>query len=332
MLNYAGFLGIADKSALKTKYFNRDPKKADDLVLRENMREEFWLWIYSWAAFLQRPSDLGYDDTGYDLPPLEIVYHEIPSDHLTNAQIEGTGQLRLLKDAAGGVSPAAAEKRDSLGARVAKLMEIIEAADPSEHFILWHDQEKEREAIQAALPDAVSVWGTQDLEEREKRIIGFSNGEYRFLSTKPVIAGSGCNFQRHCHRAIFVGIGYKFNDFIQAIHRIRRFQQTHQCRIDIIYTEAERGILETLQSKWRKHDETVAEMSALIQEFGLRSASITQRLQRRIHEGRTEYKGKRYTVVSGDTIPATAAMPADSVDAIITSIPFGNLYEYSLSY
>ena len=331
LLNYAGFLGIADKSALKTRYFNRDSQNANNLTLRDNMREEFWTWVHSWAVFLQKPSDLGYSDEGYDMPPLDVRYHEIPSDHGKGQVPDGRGQFALFRDAAAGITQAASEKRDSLPGRVEKMMEIVAEAGEDEHFILWHDQEREREAIQAALPEAVSVWGTQDLDERERRIIAFSEGEFRFLSTKPVIAGSGCNFQRHCHRAVFLGIGYKFNDFIQAIHRILRFQQAHPCRIDVIYTEAERPILAALQDKWRKHDETVAAMGAIIREFGLGVSGLQDRLKRRMHHERTEVVGKagRYVAVNADTIPETASMADDSIDSVITSIPFGTQYEYT---
>ncbi len=103
--------------------------------------------------------------------------------------------------------------------------------------------------LQDAIPEAVSVWGTQDLDEREDRIVGFGDGAFRLLSTKPVIAGAGCNFQRHCHREVFAGIGFKFRDFIQAIHRVHRFGQTKPVRIDIIHTEAEREVLRKMQGE-----------------------------------------------------------------------------------
>ena len=88
----------------------------------------------------------------------------------------------------------------------------------------------------------------------------------RVLATKPVIAGSGCNFQRHCADAVFLGVGYKFNDFIQAVHRIYRFQQRRQVNIHIIYCESESAIMETLKAKWRAHDELMGRMSEMLRE------------------------------------------------------------------
>ena len=125
-----------------------------------------------------------------------------------------------------GVTAAAGEKRATLDVRVAKAAELVNGSD--DHFIVWHDLEDERRAINAAIPDAVDVFGAQDLELREQRVIDFSDGKFRVLATKPQLSGSGCNFQRHCHRAVFVGVGFKFNDFIQAVHRIHRFLQTEQ--------------------------------------------------------------------------------------------------------
>jgi DNA modification methylase len=230
-----------------------------------------------------------------------------------------------------GLSAAAGEKRNSLQARVAKAQELVTEA-PEDHFIVWHDLEDERHAIQQAIPDAVSVWGSQDLEEREQRIVDFSDGRYRILSTKPIIAGSGCNFQRHCHREIFSGIGFKFNDFIQAIHRVQRFQQKQRVRIDIIHTEAEREVLKTLQQKWVQHEETQQKMTEIIRKYGLNQLAMQEKLARTIGVERIEVKGDLFTVANNDCVEEAKLQPENSVDLIVTSIPFANHYEYSPSY
>ncbi|MGH9522709.1 MAG: DNA methyltransferase, partial [Terriglobales bacterium] len=290
----------------------------------------FWLWVASWAIFLQKPSDLGHSDEGYSLPPLEVHWHEVPSDH-ANAGQEPSGQGRLLRNAALGVTDAAREKRDSLPARLAKLMEL-RAENPSAHRLLWHDLEAERDAIEQAVPTAVSVYGAQDLEEREQAIVDFSDGKIQELAAKPVLAGSGCNFQRHCAWEIFLGIGFKFNDFIQAVHRCHRFLQTRAVRIDLIYTEAEREIKRTLQRKWQQHDAMTAKMSDIIREFGLSHEAMAQALRRSMGVARVEVVGDNYTLVNNDAVLETRAMDDNSVDLILTSIPFSTQYEYSPSY
>jgi hypothetical protein len=330
LIHYAGFLGVMDTGQALTRFFQRDSTQANSLTLYPHKEKEFWLWVSSWAVFLQYPSDLGYSDEGYNLPELEVVYHEVPTDY-AKAGADRDGQNVLFQDPAMGLSAAATEKRDSMPDRVNKVREIVDAS-PDDHFLIWHDLEIERHAIQKALPDAVSVWGTQDLEEREKRIIEFGDGGFRILSTKPVIAGSGCNFQRHCHREIFTGIGFKFNDFIQAIHRVQRFQQPHRVRIDVIYSEAEREVLRTLQSKWAQHEKLVQNMTEIIKEYGLNQLAMQDHLSRSIGLERIEVKSERFTVANNDCVEEARLQPENSVGLIVTSIPFANHYEYSPSY
>lgn len=330
LIHYAGFLGVMDTGQALTRFFQRDSEKAGNLTLYPHKEQEFWMWVSSWAVFVQKPSDLGHSDEGYDLPPLDVRYHEVPSDY-SKAGHERDGQALMFTDPALGLSAASGEKRDSLPARVAKAAEIIDA-DPADHFVIWHDLEAERHALQAALPDAVSVWGSQDLDEREQRIVDFGDGKYRLLSTKPVIAGSGCNFQRHCHREIFAGIGFKFNDFIQAIHRVQRFQQPHPVRIDVIYSEAEREILRTLQAKWAQHEEMVANMTEIIKRYGLNQLAMQETLARSIGVERIEVRGDRFAVANNDCVEEAKLQPENHVDLIVTSIPFANHYEYSPSY
>jgi len=330
LIHYAGFLGVMDTGQALTRFFQRDSEKAGNLTLYPHKETEFWLWVASWACFIRRPSDLGHSDEGYDLPALEVHYHEVPSDYEA-AGNERNGQGLLIPNVAMGLSAAAGEKRQSMGARVTKVAEIV-GADPADHFVIWHDLEDERHAIQAALPEAVSVWGTQDLDEREQRIADFSDGKFPILSTKPIIAGSGCNFQVHCHRAIFAGIGFKFNDFIQAIHRIQRFQQKHPVRIDIIHTEVERAVLAELQEKWRRHDEMQEKMGEIIRTYGLDQLSMQDSLARTIGVERHVVKGERFTVANNDCVLEALEQPDNSVGMILTSIPFANHYEYTPSY
>jgi len=223
LIHYGGYLEIMDTGQALTRFFQRDSTKANNLTLYPHKEKEFWLWMSTWALFITKPSDLGYDDKGYDLPPMKLRYHEVKVDHST-AGVDGDGQTKAFRDAALGLKDAAKEKRDSLDKRIDKMMEIVNA-DKESHYIIWHDLEAERHAIKKALPEATEVFGSQDLDIREQRIIDFSEGKFKYLATKPEISGQGCNFQYHCNKAIFLGIGYKFNDFIQAIHRIYRFQQ-----------------------------------------------------------------------------------------------------------
>lgn len=332
LLAYSAYLDIMDVSAAKTRFFKRNSEKADELKIHPHKEREFWLWVASWALFLTKPSDLGpeYSDDGYVLPPLDVRYHEIASDH-TGAGHERDGQTRLFRNAALGVQDAAREKRDSLDARVAKLMEL-RAEDPAAHRVLWHDLEAERSAIEAAVPGVAAVYGSQDLDEREQLVIDFSDGRLQELAAKPVMLGAGCNLQRHCRWAIFLGIGFKFADVIQAIHRLQRYGQAHTVRIDFIHTEAEREIRQTFERKWSQHLEMVSKMTDIIREFGLSNAALAKALTRSLGVERVEVKGDGYSLVNFDCVEELHRTEARSVDLILTSIPFSTQYEYSPNY
>lgn len=330
LIHYAGYLGVMDTGQALTRFFQRDSEKAGNLTLYPHKEQEFWMWVASWAVFIQRPSDLGHSDDGYVLPELDVHYHEVPSDYEAAGE-EKNGQGLLIPDVAMGLSAAATEKRNSMPARVQRVQELI-SYSPEDHFIVWHDLEDERHAIQTAVPEAVSVWGTQDLEQREERIVEFSDGKHRILSTKPIIAGSGCNFQRHCHHEIFAGVGFKFNDFIQSIHRVHRFGQTERVRIDIVHTEAEREVLATLKEKWAQHDEMQARMAEIIRTYGLNHLAMQDTLARSIGVERRVVTGELFEVANNDCVLEAREQAENSVDLIVTSIPFANHYEYTPSY
>ena len=335
LIHYAGYLEIMDTGQALTRFFQRDSTKANNLTLYPNMEDEFWLWISSWALFITKPSDLNpdYSDKGYDLPELIVNWHELPIRYGDTA--DKNGQLQLFQEAAEGLKEAASVKRESIDKRVAKMKEIIDES-PNDNFLLWHDLENERHAIKKAMPDVVDIYGSMDYDLREKRVIDFSNGETRLFATKKSLSGSGCNFQRFCHREIFLGIDYEFNDFIQAVHRCYRFLQDKPVVIDIIYMENERQIKEALLKKWKNHNHMVAKMIEIVKKYGLNSANKTERLERKMgvtgsREDRT-VKGNHYEAVYGDCVEETKYMEDNSVDLIHTSIPFGNHYEYSANY
>lgn len=333
ILAYADFLGVMDVSQAKTRFFKRDSTKADKLTLHAHKEREFWLWVASWALFVTKPSDLTgnpTDDEGYIMPELDLHWHEVPSDHST-ATIEKNGQYSMYKNVAIGLSDAAKEKRESLDARIQKLMEI-RAENPSAHRLIWHDLEAERHALKKAIPTISIVYGTQKLEDREEIVSGFSNGLIPEMGGKPSMIGSGTNLQLHCWWEIFLGIGFKFNDFIQAIHRVLRFGQTHQVRLDIIYTEAEREVRRQLERKWQQHNKLVQNMVNIIKEFGLSKAAMAQALTRGMGVERVEISGQNFKAFHNDNVLETRRMPDNSVGLILTSWPFANQYEYSPNY
>lgn len=494
LIHYAGYLGVMDTGQALTRFFQRDSEKANNLTLYPHKEQEFWLWVASWAAFIQRPSDLGHDDTGYVLPDLDVRYHEVPSDYEA-AGTEKDGQGLLIPNVAMGLSSAAAEKRDSLDRRVATLMEIVDAhfreaqglheglsgikqggaseeaagtqrralqsqqgfiqgevqgvaggepgavprgheaacrskpaeddgaqppvvqgqsgprqANSSEEqvggirpdngsvrrdaagseggmsdlpganvqacggslprkrksarssmpkvqlgagasegvpgddstcgrvpdqIIIWCDLNAEQDAIEKALASRglsfSSVHGALTTDEVEQQLEDWKQRKTYALIGKPVMLGQGLNLQQ-ANTAVFIGVTYKFNDLIQAVHRIQRFGQVRPCKAHVIYTEAEREVLATLKAKWVQHDEMQARMSELIRAFGLNELAMQDTLARTIGVKRIEAKGELFTVANNDAVLEAALRPDNSVDLIVTSIPFANHYEYTPSY
>lgn len=320
-----------DTGQALTRFFQRDSTKANNLTLYPNMEDEFWLWVSSWALFITKPSDVNpeYSDEGYVLPPLDVRWHEIPIHYGDTS--DKTGQMQLFTEAAAGLKEAAEVKRNSIDQRVEKMKEIVESS-PEEHFLLWHDLESERKAILKAIPEVVDIYGSQDYDIREKRVIDFAQGRIKLFATKKSISGSGCNFQRYCHREIFLGIDYEFNDFIQAVHRCYRFLQTDTVVIDIIYMENERQIKEALLEKWKNHNHMVKKMTDIVKKYGLSPASKIKRLERKMGVETVKVKGKHYTAVNDDCVEECRRIESNSVGLIHTSIPFGNHYEYSANY
>lgn len=332
ILNYADYLGVIDRGHALTRFFQRDSTKAGHLTLYENKKEEFWKWVSTWAVFINKPSDLGYDDTGYNLPKLnfhEVEIENTPDGIVTNKE----GKIVLFKDTTKSLVDTSREKKESIEIRVNKTFDLVNKK-PDANWILWHHRESERAELEKKFKDfdLKSVYGSQTNTEKENTLIDFKHSKFQILSTKPEIAGSGCNFQHSCSDMVFVGIDYKFNNFIQAIHRCYRFRQENEVNVYAIFTNNEREVLKTLKEKWKNHIELQTEMINIVREYGLNTDKITADMKRQIFENRRSAKIGNATVFNEDTVVIHQEMEDNSIDMILTSIPFGDHYEYSDNY
>lgn len=332
ILNYADYMGVINRGHALTRFFQRDSTKAGSLTLYPNKKEEFWKWVSTWAVFINKPSDLGYSDEGYILPKLN--FNEVLVENLTDGEILNKyGERVLFKDTTKSLVDVSREKSESIEVRVNKTFDIVNEK-PADNWILWHHLEAERQAINKKFKDfnLKSVFGSQSNKEKEDLLIDFKHNNYQILSTKPKIAGSGCNFQHSCFNMVFVGIDYKFNDFIQAIHRCYRFKQTKEVNVHAIYTQNEQDVLKALKAKWRKHIELQTEMINLVREYGLNTDKIKSDMKRQIFKNRRNAQIGDAKVFNEDTVAIHAEMESNSTDFILTSIPFGDHYEYSDNY
>lgn len=331
LIHYAGYLGIMDTGQALTRFFQRDSTKANNLTLHPHKEKEFWLWVSTWAIFLTKPSDLGYPDDGYELPPLHIHEEVVRVDNST-AGIDRDGQAKMFREAALGLADAARERRDNMSFKIARVVEIVNRPENrDDHFLIWHDLEDERKAICAAIPGCEAVYGSQDDEESDRIVSDFKEGRLKYLAAKPEMLGEGLNFQYHCHKAIMF-IDYRFNDKFQAVARIHRFMQRFPVELYLIYAESEQEIFKSFMRKWAQHNEMVNNMVDIIRDNGLSSDRAEEKMMRYMFSMREERKGKIWRAINNDNVLECERMEGGSVGLIVTSIPFSNHYEYTPTY
>jgi DNA modification methylase len=336
LIHYAGFLGIMSTGDSITRWFQRDSTQANNLTLYPHRADEFRRWLSTWSVWLNRPSDIGGDDTGYDLPSLDVAWHEVAVDH-SKATVDRDGQAHLFRGGALGVKDVAREKRDTLPERIAQLGRIVDSHvtpgsdGTDDQLVIWCDLNAEQDAIEKLLADRglshSSVHGSLSTEEAERRIEAWRDRQAYALIGKPVQLGQGLNLQQS-NTCVFVGVTYKFALLIQACHRIQRFGQARPCTAHIIHAESEREVVRVLRDKWGSHEELTGTMTDIIREHGLNPASVTEHLANSIGVDRDEASGDGWLLARNDCVPETRGMDTGSVDLIVTSIPFGNHYRY----
>jgi DNA modification methylase len=331
LIHYAGYLGVMDTGQALTRFFQRDSTKANNLTLYPGKEREFWLWVSTWALFLTKPSDLGYSDEGYELPPL-ITHEEVVEVDNETAGYNQDGEKIMFREAALGLQQAAKERRDNMPTKVQRIVDIINRPEnKDDHFLIWHDLEDERRAICAAIPGCKAVYGSQDEDEADQIILDFKEGRLKYLAAKPEMLGEGLNFQYHCHKAVMF-IDYRFNDKFQAIARIHRFMQQYPVDLYLIYAESEQEIYKTFMVKWKQHNEMVERMASIVRDNGLFGLDVESKLMRYMFSKREEQKGNLWQAINNDNVLECQKMPDNSVDLIVTSVPFSNHYEYTASY
>ena len=338
LINYSHILNVCDRGQILTRFFQRNSIKAGELTIHPQHEDDFWLWVSSWALFITRPSDLGYTDDGYDLPALNVQYHEVSINKAIDGGIDRDGQGKMFRVSSSSLQDAAKIKRESIAVRIDKAKDIMfgDDSDATKHWIIWHHLEDERKALNAAFARHKSygdIFGSQPWPIREKRVIDFSKGNLQILATKPEISGVGCNFQKHSADSIFLGIDYSFEIFYQALRRQYRFGQTKQVNVHVLYTPEEYEILQVLKEKWRLHVEQRDKMRSIVLQYGLNHSKYIEEKRRSFKQNRTVYKGENYELIGTDAVYEFRDHRADnSVDMILTSIPFGNHYEYTDKY
>ena len=240
---HAQFLGICTQTEMLSEYFVHDGGDTQSWRLKGHARQQFWQWVASWAALVRKPSDLGFDDSRYELPALHIRQHVTKS---TGHDSAATGLLFALE--ANTLSERRDARRNSLTGRVAACAALVNA--DAEPWIVWCDLNAEGDALRAAIPGAVEIRGSDDPDVKEQRLMDFAAGRIRVLVTKPSIAGFGLNWQ-HCARMAFVGVTDSWEAYYQAVRRCWRFGQAREVNVHIFSSDLEGAVINNLQRKER---------------------------------------------------------------------------------
>lgn len=252
--NHAEFLGVMSRVEMLSVFFCHDGGETQSWRLKGHARSEFWRWLCSWAVTIQKPSDLGYDDGSFRLPPLRIHEHVVP----VGAEFaQQTGEL-FITDASGLAAQRGA-RRSSLAARVAAAAKLVNGS--TEPWLVWCDLNDESQALAKAISDAVEVKGADSPEHKESSLIGFADGSVRVLVSKPSIAGYGMNFQR-CAHVVFVGLSNSFEAWYQSIRRTWRFGQTRPVECHLVISDADGAVRANLERKRKDAETMAAEMIA----------------------------------------------------------------------
>jgi len=314
--NHAQFLGIMASNEMISRWFLNDTMEAGGYRLKKHAAADFWRWVASWAVSLSMPSDLGFSDEGYVLPPLKVSSHCVDVDITQNTE----GRLIRVPDMSStGIHK---ELRATVEERAARVAEIVSAPG---QWLVWCYSDYESDALLAAIPDAVDLRGKHSDEEKKRRLLGFTDGSIRVFITKPKLNGFGMNWQ-HCNQVAFVGLSYSFESYYQAIRRVWRFGQTKPVDCHIVQAVTEGAIIETVKRKERDFETMRSEMTSAMREESLRQLRDEELV---IALPNYEEKGSCWQNMHADCVLGARRLPDNSIGLSVFSPPFSNLYIYS---
>ncbi len=247
-----GYLGYMD---MLSKFFKNDQNNCatnrrgrfteqTKWRLKGHAHSAFWRWVVSWSRAVRKPSDLGYDDSKFELPKLNEIEHEL---QVSRAPEKGT----LFTLPAKGLKQVRDERRATIQHRCEKAAEIIN--NTKGHAVLWCNLNDEGNLLEKLIPDAIQVSGRDTDDSKESKLTSFTAGNDRVLITKPKIGAWGLNWQ-HCNNVTFFP-AYSYEQYYQAIRRCWRFGQKRKVRVDLIYTQGDRNAIKNLRRKQKQADD-----------------------------------------------------------------------------
>lgn len=306
--NHSEFLNVLDAQDMRAKWFVRD-EGMNNYRLKGHAKKDFYGWISNWAVMLTNPSDLGFDGSKYILPELNYIEKMIETNSRDNGKLFNEGSVSA--------TDFNKELKLTLIERFDEVAKIVN--NSNESFIIWVNQNEEEKKALELIPDAISVNGSEKPEIKEKKLLGFANGEFRVLVTKKKIAQFGMNFQ-NCNNQVFASLDFSFEGLYQAIRRSYRFGQKNNVNIYIITTDTMENVMSSINKKQSQFLEMQSEMNKFINgdSFGLLDSYDFK-----------EVKTADYWLMKGDSCQEIKRIPDNSVDLIVFSPPFSSLFTYS---
>lgn len=316
--NHAEFLGVMSRVEMLAMFFVHDGGETQKWRLKGHAESEFWNWLCSWAVMIRKPSDLGYDDGKFILPPCK--FHQI------NVAVEKPTSGYLFALEAQSLQDRIRARKDTIMDRVNESAKII--TNTPGPWVVWCNLNSESEALTKAIEGAVEVKGSDSIEKKENAMAGFSSGDIRVLVTKPSIAGFGMNWQ-HCKNMAFVGLSDSYEQFYQAFRRCWRFGQDKEVDVYIVTAETEGAVVENIKRKEADSLKMAEEMVKHMHTLNEENIRGTTRKKAR-YVTQTE-KGGGWEMRLGDCVESLQSVENDSIHYSIFSPPFASLYTYSNS-
>lgn len=316
--NHAEFLGSMSRSEMLSMFFCHDGGETQSWRLKGHATDDFWRWVASWAVMMRKPSDLGYDDKGFDLPALDYIEECIAVDSRRSGMLFDVGRLSMAERRVA--------RKSSIGARVARAADLANAS--REQWLAWCGLNAESEALAAAIEGAVEVTGNDSNEDKEQRLLAFARGDIRVLVTKPSIAGFGMNFQT-CANMAFVGLSDSYEEMYQSVRRCWRFGQKRPVRAHIITASTETAVVDNIKRKERDAETMALAMVKNMADITKIEIGGTARTMNAYEE--QEQAGDGWRMILGDCVESVSRLPADSIGYTVFSPPFASLYTYSAS-
>ena len=317
--NHAEFMGVLTRTEMLSTFFVHDGGDTSKWRLKGHAERDFWRWLCSWAVMIRKPSDLGYDDGGFILPALNMHPHIIQAEHTPDGALFATEATTLQER-----QQARKLTTEERCAAVAKIV----ATRPDEPWLIWCNLNVESQTVTALVPGAVELTGSDRPEDKESRMLGFSDGQPRILVTKPSIAGFGMNWQ-HCRNVVFLGLSDSYEQFYQAVRRCWRFGQTRPVDCHIVTSDLEGAVVQNINRKEQDAARMAEEMVSHMHDLNEAEIRGTVRTADDYHT--SVASGSGWTLHLGDCVEVVAAIPSDSIGYSIFSPPFASLYTYSAS-